>query len=194
MAFQINEDKIVSSISNPVQIYNYLRPNGFRLTLKDLPDVSFTCQSVNLPGISLGVAVQPNPFIDIPRIGDKLTFEQFSIKFLIAEDMSNFLELYEWIVALGFPNDYTEYKSFTGERLERFPFYKDKTGAIDALGYSDGILTILDSNNNPKTNIIFKDLFPISIESNIFDVMSTDVQFLTASASFKYRSFDIEVL
>ena len=194
MAFQINEDKIVNSISNPVQIYNYLRPNGFRLTLKDLPDVSFTCQSVNLPGISLGVAVQPNPFIDIPRIGDKLTFEQFSIKFLIAEDMSNFLELYEWIVALGFPNDYSEYKSFTGERLERFPFYKDKHGAIDALGYSDGILTILDSNNNPKTNIIFKDLFPISIESNIFDVMSTDVQFLTASASFKYRSFDIEVL
>jgi hypothetical protein len=194
MAFQINEDKIVNSISNPVQIYNYLRPNGFRLTLKDLPDVSFTCQSVNLPGISLGVAVQPNPFIDIPRIGDKLTFEQFSIKFLIAEDMSNFLELYEWIVALGFPNDYSEYKSFTGERLERFPFYKDKHGAIDALGYSDGILTILDSNNNPKTNIIFKDLFPISIESNIFDVMSIDVQFLTASASFKYRSFDIEVL
>ena len=29
--------------------YDYLRPNAFRFTIKDLPNVSFTCQSANLP-------------------------------------------------------------------------------------------------------------------------------------------------
>jgi hypothetical protein len=194
MAYQINADTLAQDISNFPRVYNYLRPNGFRFTIKDLPDTAFTCQSANLPGIQLGFAVQPNPFVDIPRIGDKITFNNFDIKFLISEDMSNYLEIFEWIIALGFPDNHTQYKTFTGERLDRFPFYKDKSGNTDTLGYSDGVLTILDSSNNPKTNIILKDLFPVSIDALSFDVTSTDVQFFTATASFKYKTFDIEVL
>lgn len=194
MAYQINASAVVEDISNFPRVYNYLRPNGFRFSIKDLPGTAFTCQAANLPSVQLGFAVQPTPFVDIPRIGDKLTFSEFSIKFLIAEDMSNYLEIYEWIIALGFPDNHTQYQAFTGERLERFPFYKDKAGTTDTLGYSDGILTILDSSNNPKTNIILRDLFPIAIDALDFDVTSTDVQFFTATASFKYKTFEIEVL
>lgn len=194
MAFTPNADTIVQDITTPTAVYNFLRPNAFRFVIRDLPNVAYTCQSANLPAVQLGAAVQPTPFVDLPRIGDKLNYGEFSIRFLISENMNNYIELYEWIVALGFPNNYQEYARFTGERLSRFPFVRNSRGGTDALGYSDGTLTILDSNNVPKTNIILKDLFPVSVEALDFDVTSTTVDYFVGIASFKYKTFEIEVL
>ena len=199
MAYTANLSNILQDVNNVTSghsssVYNFLRPNAFRFTIKDLPHVAYTCQSANLPSVQLGFAVQPTPFIDVPRIGDKLTYGDFSIRFLIAEDMVNYIELMEWMVALGFPSDYTQYGKFTGERLNRFPFFKNKSGKTEALAYSDGTLTILDSANNPKTNIIFRDLFPVSVEALDFDITSSAVDFFVGIASFKYTTFDIEAL
>ena len=194
MAFTANISNILSSVNNPVAVYNYLRPNAFKFTISDLPNVAYTCQSANIPAVQLGFATQPTPFIDLPIIGDKLTYSEFSIRFLIAEDMVNYRELLEWIVALGFPENYNEYPAFVGERLNRFPFYKNSQGNTDALAYSDGTLTILDSSNNPKTNIYFKGLFPTSVEALDYDITSSSVDYLVGVASFKYKMFEIEAL
>ena len=195
MAYTANLSTILLDVtSGSPAVYNYLRPNAFRFSIKDLPNVAYSCQSANLPSLNLGFAVQPTPFLDIPRIGDKNTFGDFTIRFLISEDMSNYLELFEWLIALGFPNNYNQYKAFTGERLSRFPFYKNGRGDTESLALSDGTLTILDSNNVPKTNIILKDLFPASVEALDFDVTSSAVDYFVGIASFKYTSFTIEAL
>jgi hypothetical protein len=183
----------VSSITT-TPVTNFLRPNAFRFLIKNLPSVAFTCQSANLPSLTLGFTTQPTPFLDIPHVGDKNLFGDFTIRFLITEDMSNYLELYEWLVALGFPNDYNQYRNFTGERLNRFPFVRDASGGSTAIAYSDATLTILDSNNVPKTNINFKDTFPVSVEALDFDITSSSVEYFVGIASFKYKLFDIEVL
>ena len=192
--FQANISTILNDIATAPSVSNFLRPNAFRFTIKDLPNIAYTCQSANLPALQLGFAVQPTPFVDLPRIGDKLTYGDFTIRFIIAEDMRNYLELFEWLVALGFPDNYDQYKAFAGERLSRFPFYKNARGDTDALSYSDGTLTILDSNNVAKTNIILKDLFPVSVEALDFDVTSSAVENFVGVASFKYKTFEIEAL
>lgn len=192
--YTANLSLILNDVATSPKVYNYLRPNAFRFTIKDLPNVAYTCQSANLPGLNLGVAVQPTPFVDVPVVGDKLTYGDFTIRFLISEDMKNYLELYEWLIALGFPNDYTQYKAFSGSRLDRFPFYKNSKGLTDALSYSDGTLTILDSNNVPKTNIVMKSLFPVSVEALDFDVTSSAVEYFVGIASFRYTTFTIEAL
>ena len=193
--FTANLSELKADITGAAPVvHNFLKPNGFRFVIKDLPNVAYTCQSANLPALQLGFAVQPTPFIDRPVIGDKVTYGDFTIRFLIAEDMRNYLEIYEWLIALGFPNDYTQYKAFTGDRLNRFPFYKNSRGDTEALAYSDATLTILDSNNNAKTNIIFKDLFPVSVEALDFEVTSSTVDYFVAIASFKYIQFTIEAL
>ena len=189
-----NLDIILSDIATSPAVQNFLRPNAFRFSIKDLPNVAYTCQSANLPSVQLGFAIQPTPFIDRPVIGDKLNYGDFTIRFLIAEDMVNYLELFEWLIALGFPDNYTQYKNFVGERLSRFPFFKNSRGDTEALGYSDGTLTILDSNNVPKTNIIMKDIFPVSVEALDFDVTSTAVDYFVGVASFKFKTFTIEAL
>jgi hypothetical protein len=194
MAYTANVNAITNKISTTSSVYNYLRPNGFRFVIQDLPHVAYTCQSANLPSVQLGFAIQPTPFVDRPVIGDKLNYAEFSIRFLISEDMNNYLELFEWLVALGFPNNYNQYTSFVGERLNRFPFFRRSDGTTEAIAYSDGILTILDSNNNPKTNIRFKDLFPVAVEALDFDITSSSVEYFVGTASFRYTTFEIETL
>ena len=196
MAYTIDSGNVISDVNSPNKgvVYNYLRPNAFRFVIKDLPHVAYTCQSANLPSVQNGFALQPTPFVDLPRIGDKLNYAEFNIRFLIAEDMVNYTELLEWLIALGFPNNYNQYPSFVGERLNRFPFLSTVDGIAEPAAYSDGTLTILDSSNNPKTNIIFKDLFPIAVEALDFDITSGAVDFFIGTASFKYRTFEIEAL
>lgn len=174
--------------------YDYLRPNAFRFSVKDIPNVSFTCQSANLPQIAVGFASQPSPFTDIPKIGDKLEFGEFTIRFLISEDMSNYLEIYNWLVALGFPKDYNQFGALIKNRPSRFPFKVNQKGETEVLAYSDATLTILDSTNTPKVNIIYKDIFPISLEGLDFDIASAGVEYFTAIASFKYTLFEVERL
>ena len=75
-----------------------------------------------------------------------------------------------------------------------YPFVRNAYGEIETVAYSDGTLTILNSSNIPKTNIIFKDMFPVSVEALDFDVTSQAVDFFVGIASFKYRTFEIEAL
>jgi hypothetical protein len=195
MAFTANISTIQQNFYNSLPKTNdYLRPNAFRFTIKDLPGVSFNCQSANIPDLQLGFAVQPTPFVDVPVIGDKLDFGEFSIRFLISEDMSNYLEMYRWLIALGFPDNYNQFSAFTKNRPSSFPFVTKTSGKEEVLAYSDGTLTILDSTNNPKVNIIFKNLFPISLAALDFDIASSTVEYFTAIASFKYTIFEIQPL
>jgi hypothetical protein len=195
MAYTANIDIVKNSFASSLPTtYDFLRPNAFRFSIKDLPNTSFTCQSANLPAMQLGFAVQPTPFVDMPTIGDKINFGDFTIRFIVAENMSNYLELYRWLIALGFPANYSQFKSFTDKRPSKFPFVTKSNGQDEVLAYSDGTLTILDSTNNAKVNIIFKNLFPISLEALDFDIASQTLEYFTAIASFRYTVFEVEPL
>jgi hypothetical protein len=193
--YTANLNSLHSNFYNSLpKTYDYLRPNAFRFSVKDIPNASYTCQSANIPDIQLGFALQPTPFVDVPIIGDKLNFGELAIRFLISEDMSNYLELYRWLVALGFPNDYNQFSTFTKDRPSRFPFVTKQDGSSEILAYSDATLTILDSTNTAKVNIIFKSLFPTSLSALDFDIASGSVEYFTAIASFKYTIFEVEPL
>lgn len=195
MAYTANLNVIKDNYYNSLpKTYDYLRPNAFKFSIKDLPRTSFTCQSANLPDLQLGFAIQPTPFVDVPTIGDKLNFGDFTIRFLISEDMSNYVELYRWLIALGFPTNYNQFSAFTKARPTSFPFVTKPSGQSEVLAYSDGTLAILDSTNTPKVNIIFKNLFPISLQALDFDVASQSVEYFTAIASFRYTIFEVETL
>ena len=90
MAYTANIDVEKDSWVNSLPTTNdFLRPNAIKFSIKDMPKTSFTCQSANIPDLQLGFATQPTPFIDVPTIGDKIKFGEFTIRFMIDEDMSN---------------------------------------------------------------------------------------------------------
>jgi hypothetical protein len=57
--------------------------------------------------------------------------------------------------------------------------------------YSDGTLQILNSNQRPQFDVIFKDMFPYDLSELTFDATNPDVEYFTAEVSFKYTIYDI---
>ena len=84
---------------------NFLAPVGFKFSLKRSPGVAYFCNSANIPDLNLGVANQPNYLRDIPVPGDKIDFGDLNIRFLVDEDLTNYMEIQKWLRGLGFPED-----------------------------------------------------------------------------------------
>ena len=57
--------------------------------------------------------------------------------------------------------------------------------------FSDGSLTILNSNYNVNAIVKFENLFPVSLTSLEFDTTASDVQYFTADATFRYTVYNI---
>lgn len=162
---------------------NPLSPNGFQFSITKLPEVNFFCQSINIPGITLGAPEFGTPFSLAPIPGETLTYDTLNVQFLVDESMTNYQAIYNWIVALGFPQSYEQYTTFVSD---------DQRGIIGELAknFSDGTLQILNSSNNPAKTIQFRDLFPISIESLTFMSTAEDVQYLVGNATFKFGFYE----
>ncbi len=171
---------------NQIKNRNFLSPVGFKFTLNRAPKAAFFSNSANIPGLTLGIANQPNYLRDIPQPGEKIDFDDFTFRFLVDEDLENYNEISNWIRGLGFPESLDEiYKlQASNPNLDQ-----PRKGQLNL--YSDGTLTILTSNQNANFKIKFRDLFPYSLSTLQFDATDTDIQYFTAEVSFKYTMFNI---
>ena len=184
----------MTSSQNPYQRQidnrNYMSPLGFKLILSKTPKVDFLCQSANIPGISMGTAVQPSYLKDIPVPGDKVLYDDLSIRFLVDEKMENYLAIYKWITGLGYPESLGQYDQLRKDDIRTDTRVGDD-GDPRYFEFSDATLQVLSSNYKPSIHVNFKDAFPIALSTLDFDVSQRDYSFFTASVTFKYTIFDI---
>ena len=166
---------------------NFLAPVGFKFSLKRSPGVAYFCNSANIPDLNLGVANQPNYLRDIPVPGDKVDFGDLNLRFLVDEDLTNFMEIQKWIRGLGFPESVQEFRDW--EKSGQTP--KRNYGQSGQDIFSDGTLQILSSNLIAKFNVKFTDLWPYSLTTLTFDATDTDIDYFTADVSFKYTMYTI---
>ena len=80
---------------------NYLSNISFRLTMQDAPNLTWFCQAVNVPGVSLEAIDVPTPYVTIPYSGAKVNFEELSVRFIVDEHLKNWIEIYDRVIALG---------------------------------------------------------------------------------------------
>ena len=154
---------------------NFLSPLGFKFVLSRAPAIEYYVQSINIPSISTSVSNVPTPFVKLPFAGDHLEFGELSLSFKIDEDMKNYLEIYNWLKGIGFPDNFDQYKSLnSGDGV-----------------FSDAILVILTSSKNPNIKVQFKNLWPMTLDPVQFDTTQTDVEYVSTTVTFKYQSFDI---
>ena len=169
----------------PIDNRNFLSPTGFKFGLKRSPGVAFFCNQANIPSLDLGVAEQPSYLKDIPLPGDKMQFGDLNLRFLVDEDLVNFMEIQNWMRGLGFPESLAEFNDLKNEAILG-PMGKSTEDV-----YSDGNLQILSSNLVPKFQVVFNDLFPYSLSTVTFDATDTDIEYFTADVSFKYTLYQI---
>jgi hypothetical protein len=173
---------MATPFANQIGNRNFLSPVGFKFTLAKEPKVAFFCNSAQIPEISLGTAVQPSYLKEIDVPGDKVFYGDLNVRFLVDENLENYMAIHNWITGLGFPETTQDYKDAITNDLG----LRDPNEV-----FSDGSLRILNSNYNEIAVVKFKDLFPVSLSSLEFDASLTDVEYLTADASFKYTIYNI---
>jgi hypothetical protein len=165
---------------------NFLQPNKFQLSFSRMPNIQYFCQTVTVPGVSMGEGMQPTPFVDLFVPGDKIIYDLLNITFYVDEEMNTWKEVHDWIRAMTFPKEYKEYLDLNN--LNKYT----RSQNTSKPQYSDGILTLLSSANNPKTRFKFYDLFPVSVSTFVLSTTDTPDNVITADATFRYSYFDIE--
>ena len=170
----------------PLENRNFLSPIGFKFSLKRAPGVAFFCNQANIPSMDLGIAEQPTYLRDIPTPGDKIQFGALTLRFLVDEDLVNYMELQRWIRGLGYPENMDEFRKLEGEAVLPGNF-----GQAGDNIYSDGTLQILSSNLVPSFQVVFNDLFPYTLSTVTFDATDTDIEYFTADVSFKYTIYNL---
>ena len=166
----------------PTEI-NQLNVVSFETNFLRMPNVNFFCQTVSIPSVALGEAFLPTAFSSVPVEGDRLTFENLNIGFYVNEDLSNYMEIYNWLIALGFPDEFPQFY-LNGDAISSPSSYSTIK--------SDMNIMIQTNKTNPNYNITFKDAFPTSLGAIPLDATATDLQPIVVDATFKYTgSFTI---
>jgi hypothetical protein len=170
----------MSAIDNTPENKNFLSPLNFKFQVKKCPHVNFFIQKVGIPQIMLPPPKFVNPMVNIPLPGDHMTYSDFSITFKVDEDLENYLEIHNWIKALGKPVDFQERKEIRDQ--------KEYSGDGEK---SDLSLMVLSSTYAPNYEVVLIDAFPVSLTGLEFNTMDKDINYLNSTAVFKYSYYDI---
>ena len=177
---------------------DYASPTQFRFGINQLPKVEFFTINANLPGIDATAIDLANPFKTIPIMGEKLTYANLDITFIVDEYLENYQSLHNWMTGYGFPSDRSEFRTYRD--VTSLTPAGGETPSVDIVGsatsdkamYSDAFLMILSNKNNPILNVVFQNIFPISLSALEFTPVATDVEYMTASATFAYQIYKFE--
>lgn len=158
------------SVQNQPTNLNNATINNFRMVFSKLPTMEFFVTDANIPSITLGETLAPNYLIDRPLPGDKLTYGEFSVEFVVDEELRNWEEIHNWLISIGTPSATTQF---------------DRAGQ-----FSDASLIITTNSSIPVVEFKFIDMFPVSLGDLQFSNAGA-ADTLLGSASFRFRGYDI---
>lgn len=177
---------------------DYASPSQFRFGIKQLPDVEFFTIGATLPGITATSVDFNTPFKDIPVMGDKLTYNDLTITFIVDEFLTNYQALHNWMTGYTFPENRNQFR--THRDVTSNTPAGGSTPSIDLVGkstpdramYSDAFIMILSNKNNPILNVNFQNVFPTSLGDLTYSQGITDVEYMTVEATFMYQIYKFE--
>ena len=106
------------------------------------------------------------------------------------------------MTGIGFPKSRSQFTAFrnTGSNTPN-----SSTGGNTDIGvvgsatddnafYSDATLTILSNKNNPIVEVRYADMFPTSLSALEYNQNTSDVEYITANITFKYKLYEMHTL
>lgn len=167
--------------SDNVHNHNTLSPIGFEFVLSRTPNIVWSVQSANVPGVSLGDSSRNYSTGKAAIPGDNLEYNEFTINFIVDESLNNWREIYNWMrglapTALGGENQYSNLKN------------------SDYNTTSDATLILLTNSGNPNIIIDFKDVFPFSLGDVQMNITETSIEAIQVSVSFRYSYMNLKVV
>ena len=160
-------------------------PALFKIVFSKFPNIEFWSYSVNLPGVTIGEVIQPTPIYDLKLPGDKLTYDPLVLNFIVQENLANWIEIYNWLFAIGKPVDITQYRN----KVRENPSLSEKQNI-----YSDMQLFILSTKSNPLVKVTFVDVWPAALSPLTYDSSISDVSPLTSDVTLNFSYYKLEAI
>jgi len=173
----------MSALGRTPQNTNLLQPTKYLLVFDRISTTQYFCQSLNIPGISLGEVTINSQGMDIHSPGNKLSYNEFNINFIVDEQLESWKQLYNWFQSIASPLG-------TDERNRLSSLQNQYTPDTRFKNFSDSTLTILSALNNPIMRVQFTNMFPLTLSDINFDTAQSADDIITASASFRYEYFE----
>jgi hypothetical protein len=160
----MNNTSTITTNKNPLGV-----SDGFRMVFKKAPNTSYFCQNFIMPGVTTNEVTVQRPQISAFFPGDKIEYEPLTVTMLLAENMENYSEIYNWMISSVKSNQSS-----------------DK--------FDDILVYILSSKNNPNAIVTFKNAFPTNIGSISFSIQESDIVYAQVDVTFRYDYFTFESL
>lgn len=145
---------------------NFLKQVAFKLTIQNpnFTNIEYFCTAVNLPSMTMGEVSLNYQNQQGYFPGDHITFDQLRIKFLVDENMTNYIEAINWM----------------------------KKNAYDTKPFrSDLILSALTANNTVNKQYQFHDAFPTSIGELNFNTQAPTVEYISCDMTLRFNYFKV---
>lgn len=168
----------MSAIDNRPTNLNFLSQVGFKFEIARSPNFNYFIQKVNFPGVALPSLYQPNPFVKSPVPGDHLDYENITVTFKLDEDMRGYFDIYDWLTALGKPEDFSE-----SAKIYQKPSYTSSPV------FSQGSLIILNGNMIPNIQVNFYDMLPVRLGGFELRTDANNIEYITSSLELSYRMY-----
>lgn len=146
----------VTQNKNPLVI-----TDGYKMAFRRAPNVQYFLQNFTLPGVSVGEVTIARSQQSVYVPGDRIVYDHLQVSMLLAEDMDNWKEVYDWL-----------------NRSVKSDNSADK--------YDDITVFVLSSKSVVNKTITFHNAFPTSIGGVVFNVAEADATFGTVDATFRY--------
>lgn len=140
--------------------------NSFALTITRLPEVSFNCVNVSIPGLTSVDTTTETPTLDFDSPNGKLTFDPFVCRFLVMEDYSNWISVFNWLIEYQSSTDITKNKS-------------------------DFSIVIPNNHGHENLSVDFVNGYPFSLDALDLSSTVSEPTPLTVGLTMKYQSFKV---
>jgi len=172
---------------------NFLSPVGFRVIIDKLRGVDFFCQSANIPAVAMEAPIQGTRFNKIPQPGDELQYSDLNIRFLIDENMKNWYQVHDWMREITTPyssKEFTYKRGTVSSQNKNTVDIQTDLSAYDNQWKSDVSLFVLSSNYQPVGEFVFRNAFPVSLSTLVFNAADENIQYFTAECQLRYSHYD----
>lgn len=144
------------------------RNGNFILVIGQDRDLSFSVQSSNVADVSLGFVQYPTGPKAAKIPDNTVTQTPLVVDLIISEDISEWIECYKWMMDC-----------------------KNSNNGLDKA--KPTFLQVLDSQNQPGTEFIYSDAWPIELSGLQYVTTDDGLRILTSTLTMEYNLFSIRL-
>lgn len=147
--------------------YNLATANNYKIEIPAAREFNYFVQNIQLPSLTMSGVDTPYQNWQGVATSNRIDFDPLTFTYLVAEDYSNYLFLYEWLLDI-------------------------RNTEHDVLRHWKDInFHILNNNKMQNRHFVFHGCFPTYLGEIDFDSAITDVNAIINTATFRYQYFEL---